>query len=91
MVRVLEGFIIGILVSAIGWETVLNGIFMVIEKVRVLIQDLVPYEITEMLDFWPYGGTGRHTGLKILCSQERVGSTPTEAILKGEENVPRLY
>ncbi len=37
MIRVIEGFIIGILVSVIGWETVLNGLIQVIEKMKTLI------------------------------------------------------
>jgi hypothetical protein len=37
MIRVLEGFIIGMLVSIIGWETVLNGIFHVIDRIKDLV------------------------------------------------------
>jgi len=34
VVRVLEGFIIGLLVSAIGWDNIRDGVLQVVELVR---------------------------------------------------------
>jgi len=34
MIRVLEGFIIGLLVSAVGWEAIQNGFLQIVELIR---------------------------------------------------------
>lgn len=50
-------------------------------------------QVRNRINSWGGGGIGRRRGLKILCSQERVGSTPTRPIKKSthgpSQTIPR--